>query len=86
LSDPEAGSGEEGGVGWGRGAGWTPTGPVVELGDIPPPVDEAGRLSGMNKLPSAGRLGGGGDAIEDGGATGAGEAGGGGDMGLVVAG
>ena len=72
LSDPDVASGDEGGVGCGRGAGMTPTGPDVEPEEVPPPVDGAGRLSGINKLPSAGGLGGGGGAIEDGGAVAAG--------------
>jgi hypothetical protein len=81
LSDPEAVSGDEGGVGNCKGAGLTPRELEDEPEDVPPPVDGAGRLSGINKLPSAGGLGCGGGAIEDAGGAVVGN-----EMGAAVAG
>jgi hypothetical protein len=66
LSPPEV-SGEDGGVGIGRGAGTALTEPGEEAGADPPPAGGAERGSGMNELPSAGGVGGlGGTDVEDG--------------------
>ena len=62
LPDPEA-SGEEGGVGNGRGIGVTSTVPDAELGARSPLAGAAEELSGMKELPSVGGLGGEGDIV-----------------------